>query len=373
MAELEQDQRTERATPRRRAQAREEGQVALSSELVAAILTLGWLLAIAVGGGALSRQLGAQIDTAVQGLAQLGRAEWSASSAAALLGSSARAIAPTLLMFVIPLFILGLAVSYGQIGFAVVPKSIEFDLSKLDPARGWRKIFDRQAFVRVGLALAKIAALFGVVAGIAWSRLGEATRLAELELGPVLAGAGRIVLVCALAAIAAIVVLAACDWVFQRLRHERSLRMSRQEIREEQRNMEGDPHIRARVRRVQREMSRRRMMADVPKATVVITNPTHYAVAILYERHTGDGGDENASRAPRVVAKGVEHVAHKIRAIATAAGVPIHEDPPLARALHAQCEIGDEVPVGLYKAVAGVLAYVYHLRDKARGRQATRS
>ncbi len=364
MAEQEQDQRTEQATPRRRAQAREEGQVALSSELVVALLALAWLVALAVGGGALARSMGSGIEGGLATLGALGRDTWSVQSIAKLLVDVARNILTPLAALVLPLVLLGFFVSYGQIGFQLVPKAIELDFSKVSPAKGWGRIADKQALIRVGLALAKIVALTCVVGGVAWSKIGVATGLADQEVGPVLAGAGHIVFSCSVAAVIAILVLALADLGFQKLRHERNLRMTRNEVREEVRNMEGDPHVRARVRRIQREMARRRMLADVPKATVVITNPTHVAVAIRYERAPEHGSPGSVNRAPKVVAKGVELVALRIRETALGAGVPVHEDPPLARALHAQCEIGDEIPVGLYKAVAGVLAYVYRLRSK---------
>ena len=372
MAEQDQDQRTEQATPRRRAQAREEGQVALSSELVVALLTLAWLVALAIGGGALARNLGSGLENSLQALAESGRDSWSVKSAAQLLAGVARTALVPVAALVLPLALLGFLVSYGQIGFQFTPKAIEFDLSKVSPAKGWRRIADKQALVRVGLALAKIIALFCIVAGVAWSKIGAAIKLADQEVGPVLAGAGRIVFACAVAAVGAILALALADWAIQKLRHERDLRMTRNEVREEVRNMEGDPHIRARVRRIQREMARRRMLADVPKATVVITNPTHVAVAIRYERSAENSSKGGVNRAPKVVAKGVELVALRIRETALAAGVPVQEDPPLARALHAQCEIGDEIPVGLYKAVAGVLAYVYRLRSKGARSSANR-
>jgi flagellar biosynthetic protein FlhB len=180
--------------------------------------------------------------------------------------------------------------------------------------------------------------------------------LADMELGPALAALGHIALRCAASAIAVVIALALIDVFFQRLQLERDLRMTKQEVRDEMKSTEGDPHIKSRIRQVQREFARRRMMSDVPKATVVVTNPTHYSVALRYDR------EESRRHAPRVVAKGVDLVALKIREVAREAGVIVYEAPPLARALHANCEIGDEVPVELYQAVANVLAYVYRVQ-----------
>jgi flagellar biosynthetic protein FlhB len=144
--------------------------------------------------------------------------------------------------------------------------------------------------------------------------------------------------------------------------------MSKKELRDEHKNTDGDPQIKARIRQLQREMARSRMMADVPKATVVITNPTHYAVALEYDRESGPAG----GRAPRVTAKGVDRVAQRIKEVAAKAGVPCYEDVPLARALHASVEIGDEIPERFYQAVAAALAYVFRVDERAgRARRKT--
>jgi flagellar biosynthetic protein FlhB len=221
-----------------------------------------------------------------------------------------------------------------------------------------------RSVVRTGLAILKIAAIAGVMATIAWLQLGDITTLGGGELGPVLAGTGYVAARCVAGAIGVVVLLAVLDLLFQRHQHGRDLRMSKQEVRDEMKSTEGDPHLKGRIRRVQRELAARRMMADVPTATVVVTNPTHYAVALRYE-------DEERSQrsAPRVVAKGVDHLARRIKELAREAGVPLYEDVPLARALHAQCELGDQVPVDLYEAVAGVLAYVYRVQGEVGARR----
>jgi len=353
------DQRTEQATPRRRLEAREKGQVPLSLELIAALLMIGWTAALALGGGGLARSFGGELGSALQQLGELGRSELSIESAAALIGDAgvqaARALAPLLL----PLFAFGALAGYVQVGFQITPKAIEADLAKLNPVKGMERLFSARTVVRTLLACAKLGFIAGVMALIAWSQVDRMALLSCADLGPALAGTGHIALRCVCGALAAVLVLALLDTLFQRWQHERDLRMSRQELREELRNLEGDPHIRARIRRVQRELASRRMMSDVPKATVVVTNPTHFAVALRYEREPGSG---KSAGAPRVVAKGVDAVAERIKDVAREAEVPCYEDVALARALHARCEIGDEVPIDLYQAVAEVLAYVYRLQ-----------
>jgi flagellar biosynthetic protein FlhB len=163
----------------------------------------------------------------------------------------------------------------------------------------------------------------------------------------------------------AILVLALIDFFYQRFQYEKDMRMSKQEIKEENRISEGDPHIKAKIRQVQRDMAFRRMMSDVPKATVVVTNPTHYAVALRYER-----ADDGAAAAPRCIAKGKGPIARRIKALARENGIVLYEDVPLARALFAQVQVGQEIPEELYAAVAEVLAYVYRLEDRLEKRTA---
>jgi len=215
--------------------------------------------------------------------------------------------------------------------------------------------------MRTLMALGKLTLIVASMIAAAWTQIDHIVLLAGAELGPALAGTGHIALRCVAAALLAILVLAAADAGYQRWQHERDLRMSRKDIKEEHKSLEGDPHIKSRIRRVQMELAARRMMSEVPKATVVVTNPTHYAVALRYERKDGAGGPVGA---PRVVAKGVDEVAARIKEVAREAGVICFEDVPLARALHARCRLGDEVPIDLYQAVAEVLAYVYRVQGK---------
>lgn len=351
--------KTEAATAHKRDEAREQGQVALSSELVIALLLCGWAATLAMRGGELAEALGGTLRGTLDNLPKLGLEELSIPSAAALLAGVARPVALAFLGLLLPLFLLGVLASYGQIGFKLTPKATQPDLAKLNPIKGIERLFSMRSVVRVSLALLKILLIAACVVGAGWTQLERIVLLSGADVGPALAGIGHIALRCVSAALIAILVLAAADAAYQRWQHERDLRMSRKEIKEEHKTLEGDPHIKSRIRRVQMEMAARRMMSDVPKATVVVTNPTHYAVALRYERQGADG---SPSGAPRVVAKGVDGVAGRIKELAREAGVIVYEDVPLARALHARCQIGDEVPVDLYQAVAEVLAYVYRMQ-----------
>lgn len=359
MADEEKDEQTEAATPRRRSEAREKGQVPMSQELVAALLLCGWAASFTFAGGGLARALGGQLQQSFEGLRQVGTGELSIPAAAELLGQVGFDASGALFVLLAPLFLFGVLAAYGQIGFQITPKALEADLARLNPIKGMGRLFSARSAVRTGLALGKLTLIFVAMAAAAWTQIEEIVSLSGSDIGPVLAGVGSIALRAVAGALIAILALALCDMAFQRWQHERDLRMSKQQVREEVKSLEGDPHIRARIRRVQRELASRRQMADVPDATVVVTNPTHYAVALRYE-----SPEEGAPGAPKVVAKGVDHVAQRIKELARESHVLCYEDVPLARALHARCEVGDEIPVDLYQAVAEVLAYVFRLQNE---------
>jgi flagellar biosynthetic protein FlhB len=214
----------------------------------------------------------------------------------------------------------------------------------------------------MGKSVAKIAVVGAIVV---WLMRGESARISNLAtLSPedTLAEIQHLMLRLLLGVLAVLTPLAAADYIYQRLNHLRSLRMSKREVKEEMKQSEGDPIVKARLRQIRMDRARKRMMAAVPKASVVITNPTHYAVALAYEL--------GAAGAPRVVAKGTDLVALKIREIAQAHEVPVVENPPLARALHAGVELDREIPPEHYKAVAEIIGYVFRLKGKIRPRAA---
>jgi len=351
------------ASPRRRQEAREKGQVALSSELVVAALLAGWLGALSFAGGPLAATLASGIASSAQGLGAFGKLDLTPGDAATQLAGIAWPAAKATLLLSLPMFALGLLVSYGQIGFELSPKAVGFELSKISPLAGWKRLASLRSVVRTGLALAKLCVIVTTVAMVAVGQINGIATLGDSELGPVLTALGSVSFKAVVAAIVAMLALAAADLFYQRWQLSKDLRMTKQEAKQEHRQDEGDPHVKGRIRRLQRELASRRMMADVPHATVIVTNPTHYAVALRYYK---DGFDERGRKtdasAPRVVAKGVDLVAQRIKQLGREAGVPLYEDVPLARGLHARCEIGDEIPSDLFAAVAEVLAYVYRVQ-----------
>ncbi len=344
-------EKTEPASDRRLEQAREEGDVARSRELAAcASLLIGGLLLWAMGASlqsslslllkdALAFPRALAFDTPLlleHGRALVGRALWALLPFGAVL---------LLVVVAAPLLVGGWLFSSK----AFLPK---FD--RLDPVAGIGRLFSLNALGELGKALAKTL-LVGIAAFYVMRSQSEA--VFALAMTPAGAGDGALghLLFLAFASMAAVLALiAVIDVPWQRWQHAKKLMMTREEVRQEHKEQEGNPEIKGRIRAQQREMSRRRMMAEVPKADVVVTNPTHYAVALKYS--------EDRHAAPVVVAKGADEIAATIRAIAAEHRVPLLEAPPLARALYRHTEPGDAIPERLYAAVAQVLAYVFQLR-----------
>lgn len=357
------EQKTEEATPRRLDEARDKGQVAISSELMSGLgLCVGFLM-LAVGGGQLMRTVASEIVDTYAAMSSLGTVDLTAALSARMLTDSITSVAGALLVVILPAILIGALTGYAQVGFRLAPKALEVDLSKVDPVKGMQRLFGLRAIVRTVMSAAKVSLITATVAIIAWNHLDSVIRVGTTEIGPLLVAMGTIGLRCTLGALIVIVLLGVVDLMYQRFQHGKDMRMSKKELREENRLTDGDPHLRARVRQLQREMATRRMMSEVPKATVIVTNPTHYAVALQYHYEDPAGG----RGAPKVIAKGVDHVAQRIKEVARENDVICYEDVPLARALHAQVEIGQEIPEELYSAVAAVLGYVYRLRGVAVG------
>jgi len=346
-------ERTEPASVRRREQAREEGQVARSRELS----TLALLLA--AGGGlwfmgiGLTDKLsgfmrhGMQLDRGLAFDTELMLVRLKDSSIEMLL-----AFSPLLLL----LLLAGVASALLLNGWLFSLKPLLPDWSRLDPLQGLTRMLSWHGVIEMLKAIAKTVLVGGVAAWVIWHNSGAALSLAAEPLGAGMAHLVQLLGKSFLIMAGSMALVVAIDIPFQIWEHERKLRMTREEVRQENKETEGDPKVKAHIRSQQREMARRRMMAEIPKADVVVTNPTHYAVALRYQ-----GG---AMRAPQVVAKGAHLLAARIRTLAEEHHVPVLEAPPLARALYRHADLGDEIPAALYTAVAEVLAYVYQLRRR---------
>jgi flagellar biosynthetic protein FlhB len=346
--------RTEAPTPRRREEARSQGRVAVSMELTAGLLMLAAIGVLWFG----SRTMGAGLIESVRvgvmrcSLRELGPEQTNELLTAFL----TRGLQLTGLLFGL-LFVAALGVMVGQVGFQIMPAVAAPNWERIDPVSGLGRMFSLAALLRGGVTVAKAC----VTAMLAFLLIrGRLSRLVTLDRQTLASAASQtwdIVLRLGLAVAAAFVVIGVIDYVLQRLRFEASLRMTRDEVKEEIKREEGDPQVKARIRKLARELSQRRMMRDVPRATVVVTNPTHLAIALRY--------DKGALGAPRVVAKGAGFVARRIVETARRHGVPVVERKPVAQALYKAVQIGQEIPGALYHAVAEVLAYVYRLRGVA--------
>src|SRR5690606_56501 len=351
-------ERTESATPRRRQEARRKGQVPRSRELNTMTVMLASAATMAVLGPWMFGRLESLL---VSGLAVPTHEGFAIDDATLALGGSIRealvTFAPLFAVLLVAVF-LGPAMLGGLVwsADALVPK-----LERLDPMRGLKRIFSVQALVELGKTLLKFAVLAGMSVALLWALADELLSLGLMPpLDGLTAAAGHVKLAFLVLA-AGLALIAAVDVPFQVWSYLDKLKMTRQEVKDELKETEGNPEVRAKIRRLQQQVAQGRMMQEVPRADVVLTNPTHYAVALRYT--------DRPERAPRVVAKGRDLVAARIREIAEEHRVPVCEAPVLTRAIYFNTELGAEIPVALYLAVARVLAYVFELKAaRAHGR-----
>jgi flagellar biosynthetic protein FlhB len=359
MADEQDLERNYPATPRRLEQARERGQVARSRELSTAAIAFAAAITLSTLGPALFSRCA---DIVRRGLILDRGAAFDADrmlrSLSALADASLWAILPVLALTLVATLAAPLLLS----GWVFSGKAVMPDFNRLDPIRGLSNIVSTHSLVELVKALGKCALLAGIGTWSIVHAFDDLTTLAVQDVGGATMRLGSLVGTGFFALVGGLTLIAAFDVPYAIWRHRHALRMTREEIREELREAEGDPQLKARVRSLQRAAARKRMMAAVPKATVIVTNPTHYAIALAYDE---------TMRAPRVVAKGMDLVAQRIREIAIEHGVPLLEAPAVARALHRHADLDAEIPHALYAAVAQVLAYVYQVRVwKAQGGRA---
>lgn len=344
-------ERTERATPRRRIEARGRGEVARSEEVNSTLVLLVGVTMVLLGGGHMAGVLGRNAAY-LFGQAHVLRVD-NLGGLSALIGGSAEAMLVALAPLLLGVLLAGLGGNLAQVGFHFSLQPLGLNLDRLNPVSGMKRFFNKRA----GFTLLKNLFKIGMISLICWATVrGLSGDLSAAGLLSV-AGAthlGKVALAKLLYKLLALLaVLALFDWVFQKWQYEENLKMSRVEVKQEHRDLEGDPQIKARIRHIQIQTARRRMLADVRRADVVVTNPDHFAVALRYEP---------GQPAPRVVAKGRNWLAQVIKRVAREARVPVLENKPLARGLYAGVKVGAFVPERFYQAVAEVLAYVYRLR-----------
>ena len=354
MAEQEGQEKTEVPTEKKRRESREEGQVAFSKELSSAALLAGIVLTLVATSPIIldaMRQLMSQI---FRDLAQ--SEELSIDSIFTLSGEILSIILPAFAPFAAVIIFVGILASVLQVGVLITFKAIAPKFNKISPLTGLKRLFSSQSLADFLKSMAKLI-IVGFVGYLTY--IDKITELNGLSVSTpesiliynftvVAEVAGKIVL--------ALVAIAIFDYFYQRWHHEQQLMMTKQEVKDETKQTEGDPLLKARIRQIQREMSNARMMQEVPKADAVIVNPTHFSVAILYDR--------DVMTAPEVIAKGADHLALRMRTVARENNVPILERPELARDLYANVEIDDDIPERFYKAIAEILAFVYRLRKR---------
>jgi flagellar biosynthetic protein FlhB len=346
-------ERTEAPTSKRLNEARQRGQVARSLELnTAAVLLVGvWLLS--GPGTELARVFQARM---VHALTHLPTGELTGAVGQSLIVEEAAQMLPPLALIVSSLLAAGVAVTLAQTGPLWLTKRPAWDWSRVNPLTGLKRLFSGHGLVEFAKATLKLAGVGWGAGSCLYENVPAVLLLSQMDLQSALAEWGGLAYGLGLRVGGAYLLLAAADYGYQRWHLMRSLRMSKEEIKEEFKSQEGDPFLRGRIRQQQRRIARQRMMSKVPKADVVITNPTHFAVALRYDREH--------MRAPQVVAKGAALVAQRIREVAREHNVPLVENPPLARSLYRAAEVDQEVPPDLYLAVAEVLAFVYRLKSQ---------
>lgn len=350
--------KTEEATPKKLEDARKEGQVAKSREISMGLTLLGLFALIKVYVGTLGTKFLETFHKLYEKIPEyVGKeGEYSSHAFMALMQDGLL----NMLIMMLPFFAVGCFVCFVadvvQVKWKVTMKPMKPKFSKMNPVKGMKKIVSPQALFELVKAIVKIVFICVLAINTIKDKLLVIYSLYDISLNTALSLIGDTVADLGIKISAAYMIIAAVDFMYQKLKFKKDMRMSKQEVKDEYKNAEGDPKIKSQQRQRMRQASQRRMMQDVPSADVVITNPTHYAVALSY--------DEKSGRAPVVVAKGEDFLAKKIKEIAKESKVEIVENKPLARMLYANVEVGEEIPPELYQAVAEVLAFVFGLKNR---------
>lgn len=346
-------EKTEKATPKKREDARKEGNVFQSKEINGAATLLFAVALLGLMGNYMFKNMASSMERffrdymTVESLSGMG-------SVQKLMVDVGMEILVNILPMLLGLTVVGLAISYLQVGFLLNPIKVKF--SKLNPISGFKNIFSIKSLFELVKSFLKIFVILYIVANYLKAEMGNINIFYELSLPQILAYVAELTYEIGIRICIGVLVLGIIDFAFQKFQYEKNLMMSKQEIKEEYKQMEGDPQIKSRIKQKQRELAMRRMMQDVPKADVIITNPTHFAVAVKY--------DKSRYSAPFVIAKGQDLMAQKIKKIAGDNNIPIVENKPLARLLYKSVDVNETIPQDLYQAVAEVLAYVYSLKKK---------
>ncbi|WP_379151374.1 flagellar biosynthesis protein FlhB [Paenibacillus sp. sgz5001063] len=347
--------KTEKATPKKRQDARKKGQVAKSAELSGAVVLLSALLTLRMFGSFIKERIVTLYTDVFQNRMLMQVTPENVSEMFKSYGLQMLILLAPLFLIT---FVLALVANLAQVGFMATSEGLTPKFSKINPIKGFKNIFSMRSFVEFLKSIFKLVLIAYLVYSTLWRQKESFAALSHVNAEGAFRFAAKLTMSLGIKIGAALLIMAALDYIYQKYEHEKSLKMSKQDIKDEYKKMEGDPIIKGKIRERQRRMAMQRMMQEIPKADVIITNPTHFAVALKY--------DGSQMEAPQIIAKGQDHVALRIRELAKEHGVMTMENKPLARALFQRAEIGDVVPADLFQAVAEVLAYVYKLKGKRR-------
>lgn len=345
------ESKTEDASPKRREEARKLGQIPTSPEMAGGAILLAGILGISNFGPAIGRSL---IEVFRKPATQLIPTDFNSEGAVNVLTQ----VGLNTVLALLPLFgllvVVSIAVSIVQVGFQITPERMEADFNKINPASGFSRLFSTQALVKGFIAILKVGGLTAVAYWVVEGRVGQILGINHDRLDGAIGTAWSLVIRLGTYQSIAVALVGTIDYLYQRRHFENSLKMTKQEVKDEMKQEEGDPQYKARIRQIARDRARRKMLAEVPKATVVITNPTHYAVALRY--------DQTRDAAPVLVAKGAGVFAKRIGDLARQNGVPLLERPEIARTIFATVKEGQAIPPNLFRVIAEVIAFVFRLR-----------
>ncbi|MHC4267026.1 MAG: flagellar biosynthesis protein FlhB [Planctomycetota bacterium] len=346
------EERTEPATPKKKQEALEKGQVAKSQDVNSAMILLSGVLLVLFLGGSMVTQMK---DTMGIICKNLFYEDFNTDTFVGLVMDVSFKNLKGVLPIMGGFMIVGLLASYSQVGIIFSRKALIPDFKRLNPIAGVKKLMSRRSLIKTAMALVKLCIMCGIAYVAIMKDLEPLMELVSMRTEEIFSAASGLIFGITLKITIILLILSLLDFLYQRWQHSKDLMMTKNEVKQESKQTEGDPLVKSRVKAAQREMSRKRMMQAIPEADVVVTNPTHYSVALKYDVATME--------APKVVGKGVDLIALKIREIATENNIPIVEDRVLARVLYSTVELDGEVPPKLYQAVAKVLSYVYQLRN----------
>ena len=348
--------KTEAPTPRRREEARDQGKIARSKDIATAVLIIGSMMLMKSYGPGVVAMLRSLVE---EMLGARSMAETAANGALIASGRAVINMGQALAPMLIGIMLIIVVADILQVGLVLNGKRIQPNLAALNPFKGVGRLFGKGVKPMQGaISLAKMVLVALVAYSAIHDRLPQIVMAQQLEFLQIFGLGAEVVYSIGIRIGVILLILAIVDYAYQRYRIEQELKMTKQEVKDEMRRMDGDPKIKGRRRQLAQQMMKEQLKRDVPTADVIVTNPTHFAVALKY--------DADNMHAPRVVAKGQDFMAQRIREIAIANGIPILERPPLARALHKLVQVGQEIPEQYYSAVAEILAYVYELSGKAR-------